>query len=368
MSFTLAGRHIFMTSRGGDLMSTAKPSSARRDEAALEDATIVAAATAGDESAFAELSRRYRRELHVHCYRMLASFEDAEDLVQETMLRAWQKRETYEGRGLFKAWVYRIATNACLDFLAKHERQVTESNARDSQTGLPVPPHVPWLQPYPDRLLEQAASPDDPDARVIAKETIELAFLVAMQFLPPKQRAVLILRDVLDWSAKETALLLDDSVPAVNGALQRARVMLRERKPSRASRPSHAEPDEQERALVEQYVAATERSDAHAIARLLKEDVTFSMPPEPFAAAGRDRVVKSWIEGGFGSPPYDDFRCLITRANKMPAVACYIRRPGEELHRAFAVDVLRVDDGMIADVTAFDLGSRIDAFALPESL
>jgi RNA polymerase sigma-70 factor (ECF subfamily) len=333
-----------------------------------EDTTIVAAATRGDESAFATLSRRYRRELHVHCYRMLASFEDAEDLVQETMLRAWQKRESFEGRGSYRAWLYRIATNACLDFLAKHERMVMESDAQSSQPGLPVPPHVPWLQPYPDRLLDQAASSDDPDTRVIAKETIELAFLVALQFLPPKQRAVLILRDVLDWSAKETAHLLGDTVPAVNGALQRARVTLRERAPARTSQPARSEPDAQVRALLEQYVVATESGDAHAIARLMKEDAAFSMPPEPFAAAGRDTVVNSWIEGGFGAPPYDDFRCRITWANRMPAVANYIRRPGEQLHRAFSVDVLRIEDGLIAEITAFDLSNRLDAFALPETI
>ena len=346
-------------------MHSAEPSSA---ETRVEDTAIVTAAIGGDESAFTELSRRYRRELHVHCYRMLASFEDAEDLVQETMLRAWQKRGTYEGRGSFRAWLYRIATNACLDFLQKHERQVAEGQTRDSQTGLPVSPHVPWLQPYPDRLLEQAASSDDPHARVIAKETIELAFLVAMQFLPPKQRAVLILRDVLDWSAKETARLLDDSVAAVNAALQRARATLRERRPSRATRPSDAESYARERALVEQYVAATERSDANAIVHLLKEDVTFSMPPEPFAAAGRDRVVQSWVDGGFGAPPYDDFRCRITAANGMWAVANYIRRPGEALHRAFTVDVLQIEDGLITGITMFDLASRLDAFALPETV
>ena len=345
-----------------------KPAEPMTAEARAEETAIVTAAIRGDESAFAELSRRHRRELHVHCYRMLASFEDAEDLVQETMLRAWQKRETFEGRGPFRAWLYRIATNACLDFLQKHERQVTESQSRDSQTGLPVSPHIPWLQPYPDRLLEQAASPDDPHARVIAKETIELAFLVAMQLLPPKQRAVLILRDVLDWSAKETASLLDDSVAAVNGALQRARATLRERRPSRSRRPANTESYAQERALVEQYVAATERNDAHAIARFLKEDVTFSMPPEPFAAAGRDRVVQSWIDGGFGAPPYDDFRCRITAANGMWAVANYIRRPGEAVHRAFAVDVLQIEDGLITEITTFDLTSRLDTFGLPETL
>lgn len=349
-------------------MSTTNESSVRAGGMGAEEAALVAAATQGDEAAFATLSRRYRRELHVHCYRMLASFEDAEDLVQETMLRAWQKRESFEGRAPFRAWLYRIATNACLDFLAKHAREVIDENARDPQTGLPVPPHVPWLQPYPDRLLDEAASPEDPDARVMAKETIELAFLIALQLLPPKQRAVLILRDVLDWSAKETASLLEDSVPAVNGALQRARLTLRERGPSRGAGASRTKSDSREQALLDQYVAATERNDARAIAHLLKEDVTFSMPPEKFVAAGRERVVDSWIEGGFGAPPYDDFRCVVTRANGMPAVANYLRRPGEQVHRAFALDVLRIENGMIADVTAFDLTSRLDAFDLPETL
>src|SRR5688500_6466338 len=157
----------------------------------MDESSLVAAATAGDESAFTTLTRRHRRELHVHCYRMLASFEDAEDVVRETYLRAWQKRDTFQGRATFRAWLYRIATNACLDFLARHERQVTEivpsgPSPEEAQTL----PHVSWLQPYPDRLLERTVSGDgEPDALLVRKDTIELAFVVAMQLLPPKQRA-----------------------------------------------------------------------------------------------------------------------------------------------------------------------------------
>jgi RNA polymerase sigma-70 factor (ECF subfamily) len=167
------------------------------------------------ESPFATLSERQRRELHVHCYRMLASFDEAEDAVQETLLRAWRSRETIVDRSLPRAWLYRIATNVCLDMIRRNSRHATA--ARSSAK-------VPWLQPYPDRLLDEIApSAEEPDAVVIAKETIELAFLAAMQVLPPRQRAVLILRDVFGWSATETASLLETSVAAANSAVQRAR-------------------------------------------------------------------------------------------------------------------------------------------------
>jgi RNA polymerase sigma-70 factor, ECF subfamily len=167
-----------------------------------------------DQTTFEALAERHRRELQLHCYRMLGSLEDSEDLVQETFLRAWRRRETFQGRSTVRAWLYRIATNACLDALQRRPRK-------------PHGGEVPWLQPYPDDLLEGIAEPDaEPDAALVAKETIELAFLVAIQHLPPKTRAVLILRDVLDWSAKDTAALLETSVAAVNSALQRARAAL----------------------------------------------------------------------------------------------------------------------------------------------
>jgi RNA polymerase sigma-70 factor (ECF subfamily) len=334
------------------------------------DERTVAAAKAGDEAAFTSLTRRYRRELHVHCYRMLASFEDAEDLVQETFLRAWQKRDTYQGRASFRAWLYRIATNACLDFLARHDRRVVEISARgDTASGPASAPHVAWLQPYPDRLLEQAGAADaDPEAAIVRTETIELAYLIAMQYLPPKQRAVLILRDVLEWSASETAQLLDSSVPAVNGALQRARATLRERGPTRENPPVRKEFPEEERQLVQQYVDATQRCDVTALTKLLSRDARFSMPPAPMAFVGNEAVVRSWIEGGFGSPPYDDFRCLVTRANGMPAVANYIRRAEASHYSAFALDVLRIEHGTITEVTAFDLETLVEAFGLPKTV
>lgn len=318
-----------------------------------------------DETAFNELARRHRRELHVHCYRMLASLDDAEDLVQETFLRAWQKRATYQGRASFRSWLYRIATNACIDFLRRKGRSVTEIGVRGTSA---TTPHVAWLQPYPDRLLEAPAG-NDADAPVVRRETIELAFIVALQLLPPRQRAVLLLRDVLDWSASETAALLESTVPAVNGALQRARATLRDRRPTHErAAVLRSESDDQDRQLVQQYVDATERNDAHTLTELLRDDALFTMPPEPLAWAGRDTVVQAWVEGGFGTPPFDDFRCIITAANGSPAVVNYLRKPGETVHRVFAMDVLRIEDGAIAEITAFDVAELIDAFGLPATL
>jgi RNA polymerase sigma-70 factor (TIGR02960 family) len=187
---------------------------------------------------------------------MLGSFEDAEDLVQETLLRAWRRRESFQGRSTFRAWLYRIATNACLDALRRSRRRVPSLHSFAE---------VPWLQPYPDRLLDEVAPSDaQPDAVVVARETIELTFLAVIQLLPPRQRAVLLLRDVLGWSAAETASLLDTSVAAANSALQRARATLRERLPGRPSEWSGGEPSEQERALLAGFIDAHERADAAA--------------------------------------------------------------------------------------------------------
>lgn len=253
------------------------------DELRAEDGAVVAAAQAGDASAFTELVERYRRELQVHCYRMLGSFEDSEDLVQETFLRAWRKRESFQGRSTFRAWLYRIATNACLDFLDQHPRHPLPrevERANDPHVASP-PAEIRWLQPYPDRLLEPIAPGEaEPDAAVVGKETIELAFLTAVQHLPPGQRAALILRDVLGWSAKETAALLGTSVASVKSALQRARPVMRAHLPERRLEwaPS-AEPTPQERALVRRFMDAHERVDTAAFAELLSEDVRMTMPP-----------------------------------------------------------------------------------------
>jgi RNA polymerase sigma-70 factor, ECF subfamily len=336
----------------------------------VEETAIVAAARAGDESAFSALVERYRRELNVHCYRMLGSLDDAEDMVQETFLRAWRKRESFAGRASFRAWLYRIATNACFDFLEQDEARVMSREPTADLGEALAPPEIPWLQPFPDRLLEQvAATEGEPDAMVVAKETIELGFLVAIQFLPPKQRAVLILRDVLDWPAKDTAELLDTSVASVNSALQRARATLqRHRPPRRLEWAAGLTPSEEERALLRRYVDASERGDPDAIATLLRDDVRFSMPPESGTWVGRDVVVNGWVEGGFGSATFGDFRCVITRANRMPAVACYHRKPGASEYRAFTLDVLRIEDGQIAEITAFDMRPIVDALGLPPTL
>jgi RNA polymerase sigma-70 factor (ECF subfamily) len=321
-----------------------------------DDGVLVAAAQAGDESAFAGLVERHRRELQVHCYRMLGSFEESEDLVQETFLRAWRRRETFQGRSTFRSWLYRIATNACLDFLDRHQRRPVPRAVEEV-----APAEISWLQPYPDRLLE-------PDDLVVDKETIELAFLAAIQHLPPRQRAALILRDVLGWSAKETAVLLETSVDSVKSALKRARSTLRTHLPERRLEwaPSAA-PTERERELLRRFMEAHERADATALAELLSDDVRMTMPPLPFWFAGREPVV-AFAAHAFGpdSPLYGGrWRSVLTGANRQPAVAGYIRLPGDTEYRAQVLNVLRFEAGRIAEVTVFE-AHLFPAFGLPE--
>jgi RNA polymerase sigma-70 factor (ECF subfamily) len=308
-----------------------------------EEEALAAAARTGDQPAFAALAERHRSELQLHCYRMVGSLHDSQDLVQETFLKAWRGRATFQGRSTLRAWLYGIATHGCLDFLAARRERVASTESE-----------VPWLEPYPDRLL--------PEAAVISRETIELAFLVAIQLLPPKQRAALILCDVLEWSAKEAAELLDLSVPSVNSALQRARATLREHQPA----PPETAPDDRE--LVARYVAATESCDLKALAELLRDDVRFSMRPDTGVYSGRDRVVSSWVEGGLGAPPYDHFRCVVTRANGLAAVACYVRNQGEKEYHPHSIDVVRIEDGRVAEIYGFHLPALVEAFDLPPAL
>ena len=309
-----------------------------------------------DESAFSGLAERHRRELHVHCYRMLGSFEDSQDLVQETFLRAWRSRDTFEGRSSLRAWLYKIATNACLDALDKRPRAVTASG------------EVLWLQPYPDELLDElVADEPDPESVAVSKETIELAFLVAIQRLPPLQRAVFIVRDVLGYSARDTAGLLEATVPAVNSALQRARATMGANLPERRSEwAPGTDASSAERELLDRYITHSEEPDPQALAQLLHQEVRFSMPPEPGVWQGRDVVVGSWVEGGFGSEELDDFRCVVTWANRQPAVANYVRKADGEYH-ALAIDVLRIEGDLIADIVAFP-DTVFPAFGLPMKL
>ena len=302
-----------------------------------------------DETAFAAAVEPHRRELQLHCYRMLGSFDESEDLTQETFLRAWRRRETYAGRASVRAWLYKIATNACLDALEKRPREPSPEG------------EVAWLQPYPDERLEAG-----PDEAVVDRETIELAFLIAIQHLPPRPRAVLILRDVLGWRAKDAADLLDTSVAAVNSALQRARAVLKEHLPHERGEWTAAG-SAQERVLLERYIAATEAGDAAGLKALMHEEARFMMPPEPGVWRGRENIVAAWLSGGFGTDEMGAFRLLATRANRQPALANYLRKPGDDAYRALAIDVLRVEGGRVTDIITFG-PSVFATFGLPSTL
>jgi len=338
-----------------------------------EEAAALAAVRAGDAAAFAALTERYRRPLQVHCYHMLGSVEDAEDLVQETLLRAWRARTTFEGRSLFRTWLYRIATNACLNTLERAPRRVLPQDIVPSAHGEPrASPtwntEIPWLQPYPDYLLEPVAPTEaEPDALLVSRETIELAYLAALQHLPPRQRAILVLRDALGWSAKETATLLESSVASVNSALQRARETLRGRLP--ASRqdwtaPASA-PTTEERDLLRRFMSAFERADSAALVALMREDARWAMPPAALWFDGR-----AAIAGLFEAFPLGwqgDLRMLASAANRQPAAAAYLRLHGESEFRLVSLNVLRVVDGAIAEVTTFG-PPMVAAFHLPATL
>ncbi|HBW17855.1 MAG: RNA polymerase subunit sigma-70 [Streptosporangiaceae bacterium] len=325
---------------------------------ASDPAQVAAAASAGDESAFAARCEQHRRALHLHCYRMLASFDDAEDAVQETMLRAWRGRGGFDGSSLLRAWLYRIATNVCLDMLRASARRVPAAHSYAE---------VPWLQPYPDQLLDEAAaSAEQPDAIAVQRETIELAFLAALQVLPPRQRAALIARDVLGWPARETASLLGTSVPAANSAVQRARSVLREHLPARRADWPAAQPTAQEREILQRFIDAHERCDAAAAIAAAARDIRVTMPPYPFRYDGV-AAIAPLLERAFGPARDGDWRLLPTGANRMPAAASYLRRPGDSQFRAFKLDVLRIENGRIAEITTF--GARLfPALGLPPSL
>jgi RNA polymerase sigma-70 factor, ECF subfamily len=326
-----------------------------------------------NESAFAALFERHRGELRVHCYRMLGSYEDSEDLVQETFLRAWRRRASFsfEERSSLRAWLYRIATNACLDVLRSRARRVLPPQVAPAgdPAAPPSPPvDLPWLQPYPDRLLEAVApGEDEPGAVLVARETIELAFLAAIQHLPPRQRAVLILRDVLGWSAKETASLLEASVVSVNSALQRARATLRDRLPERRTEwAASVEPREKERELLRRYVEAHDRADVDALAELLLEDARLTMPPHSTWYAGREAILIASRKGF--DPEFGHLRSVATGANLQPAAAHYLRLPGESEYRPLALDVLRIEGERVAEISSFVFPELFPAFGLPPTL
>jgi RNA polymerase sigma-70 factor (ECF subfamily) len=338
----------------------------RRTATDATDQRIVSAATAGDQAAFTELVERYRSELQVHAYRMLGSLEDAQDALQEAFLRAWSGRATYRGQATFRAWLYKITTNACLRILERRPRRVVPYEAVPAaEPGTrPVPPaDLPWLQPYPDLLLDENPEPGD---AIVARETIELAFLAAIQHLPPRQRAVLILRDALDWPADDTAAVLDMSLAAVNSALQRARATLKERLPeTRLEWAAVSDAEQDERSLLQTYVEAFERHDDRQLVALLREDVRLAMPPHPTWYDGRDAVAAFFAGVGF-APGSASHRLLPTRANRQPAFGVY-RGEGADA-TPFAINVLEIESGRIKEMHFFKYPELFPAFGLPETL
>jgi RNA polymerase sigma-70 factor (ECF subfamily) len=329
-----------------------------------EDAALVAAARAGDHAAFSALSERYRHRLRVHCYRMLGSFDQAEELVQETLLRAWRGRESFEGRSLLRTWLYRIATNACLNALERTPQRVLPRDVALPVTAetpaaeaLPAPrwaPELPWLQPYPDDLLELAVSGElEPDDAAARRESIELAFLAALQHLPPRQRAVLLLSDVVEWSAAEVAQALEVSVASVTSTLQRARAALRAELPAgRDDWAPNAPISEEQRTALKIFMDAWEKGDLSALVERLCDDARWAMPPAPLWFEGRGA-----IENLLRLYPPDwqgrRFRLLPVGANRQPAAAAYLRAPGDASYRLSSLHVLRVERGQIAEITTF---------------
>jgi RNA polymerase sigma-70 factor (ECF subfamily) len=286
---------------------------------------------------------QHRRELHVHCYRMLGNYQDAEELVQETFLRAWRKRETFDGGENVRAWLYKIATNACLDAIRARKRRVPSLGSFAE---------VSWLTPYPDRLLDEIApSEEQPDAVVVTRESIELTFIAVIQLLPPKQRAAVILRDVLDWSAKETAQLMQTSVAAANSALQRGRATLEERLPAQREEARTADLSGEEQELLAAFIETHMSGDVDAAVAVMHEQIRVTMPPYPFlydGIAAMTGLCERAMRSGMG-----EWRLVATRANRMPTAASYLREPGSDVFRAFKLDVLRMQDGKIREATTF---------------
>ncbi len=307
-----------------------------------------------DEARFTELSERHRRELQVHSYRMLGNLEQAEDAVQEALLRAWKGRASFDGGPGARAWLYRIVTTTCFDILRAAQRrgEQVESIA-----------DVPWLQPCPDALLDAAA---EPEGAAIRRETVELAYLAVIQLLPARQRAVLLLRDVQGYSAAETASILGLSVPAVTSALQRARGTIAERAAARDADWSPSGITDADRALLTAFIEAHEHQDPVAALAVIREDIRVSMPPNPGVFDGK-AAIAGLMAHAYDRSVFGDWKLLPTAANRMPAAASYLLRAGSDRYLPFKLDVLRTGGGMIAEITTFD-ASLFDRFGLPPSL
>jgi RNA polymerase sigma-70 factor (ECF subfamily) len=320
--------------------------------------------TTPDEQAFVRNTEPFRRELHAHCYRMLASVDEAEDLVQETYLRAWRSYGTFEGRSSMRVWLYRIATNACLTSLQYRARRPLPSGLGAPGEAPEAPlvsagPDVAWLQPIPDAMVYSDS--DDPAAIVAARESVRLALIASLQYLPPRQRAVLILRDVLAWSAAEVAEALDTSTAAVKSTLQRARARLEEVSPAA---DQVREPDEpQLRALLDEYMAAFENSDAAALEKVLIKEATLEMTPSLTWFSGLQTCMRYLVsQQVFGSA--GDWLMLPTKANGQSAAAAYYRTP-DGGYQGFGIAVLTSTEAGIAGISVFGDPGLLARFGLP---
>jgi RNA polymerase sigma-70 factor (ECF subfamily) len=329
----------------------------------MPEPSDVAAAAAGDEGAFAELVEPYRGELHAHCYRMLGSVYDADDALQETLLRAWRGLARFEGRSSLRSWLYTIATNACLTQIGRRPKRVLPLDygpAADPHDppGIPIVESV-WLEPYPDQAESFPEGGAAPDVRYEQREAVELAFVAALQHLAPNQRAVLILCEVLGFSAKEAAEMLETTVASVNSALQRARRAVEDRVPAQTQQATLRRlGDDGLRRVVDRYVDAWERNDVEAFAAMLVEDASFAMPPLATWYSTRDGIV-TWARAHAISGAWR-WRAVLTQANCQPALAFYSWDEPAQAYLPFALNVLSLRGDRISDVTAFIVRS-IDA-------
>ncbi|HSS61433.1 MAG TPA: sigma-70 family RNA polymerase sigma factor [Candidatus Limnocylindrales bacterium] len=338
------------------------------DEHSDREARALGRARAGDESAFQELVAPYRRELHLHCYRILGSLQDAEDTVQETLLAAWRGLAGFEKRASLRAWLYRIATNRCLNLLRDRKRRPQEVPTM-AQPPTPTRMAEPmWLDPYPDALLDEIVdTAPGPASRYETRESVGLAFAAALQHLPPRQRAALVLREVLGFHTSEVAGMLDTTETSVKSALQRARATLDQRVSAGALQRAPMPGSLLERDLVGRFATAVEQGDTEAVISLLTDDAWLTMPPQPYEYQG-PLAIAGFIVAERSGRRDANLRLVATRANGQPAFGCYLPDPQAEVLRAYGLMVLTLAEDQVSAITWFGERSLLAQFGLPRTL